>query len=419
MNLKKKSRIFAAATEILAYAIFILGVFIMINVFFSDKINFLLCVLSLLVTSAIGTFALYLSDFFNENYFYEHCLKATSEETLLKKGFEYMVAPLYFDFCVEAIEVDGKKINYSEDKKKFKDFLKENDKVTAFCRLETTEHWSFHYLSDEGNKASHEQLILLELPSKKILKKLKKEEKPSIVREINTVCIRNKYAIYPNFVFVPQNIASDPDSSKLLDQIIEDGDPMTFARAILSEDVPHLSKRHLPKNTQSNYVVSRKLYTVPYEDTWNTLCCCITSEHQKDSSDTCTKILKQEQMHEVYFDDKAKNHLIDRIELVDQKLKDGFLFRNIRASKWESGYKDQILNALRSPYPLDAETAEMFEKVIEELEENLYDAKREAEDLDRECTAKALKDMLIMDGIQTNTLSKNEECKGEKNDFCN
>ena len=124
-------------------------------------------------------------------------------------------------------------------------------------------------------------------------------------------------------------------------------------------------------------------------------------------------------LDEVYFDDKAKNHLLDRIEMIDQKLNDGFLFRNIRASKWESGYKDQILNALCSPYPLDAETAEKFEQVIEELEENLYDAKKEAEDLDRECTAKALKDMLIMDGIQTNTLSKNEECKGEKNDFCN
>ena len=441
MNLKKKSRILAATTKTLAYATLILEAFILLNILFSTKSYFLLCFYPLLL-AVIGAFTLFLSDFFNENYFYEHFLKATSEETLLKKGFEYMAAPLYFDFCVEAIEVDGKKINYSEDKKKFKDFLKENNKVTAFCRLETTEHWSFHYLSDEGNKASHEQLILLELPSKKILKKLKKEEKPNFVQEINTVCIRNKYAIYPNFVFVPQNIVSDPDSSKLLDQILKDGDLMTFAHAILSGGVPHLSKRHLPKNTQSNYVVSRKLYTVPYEDTWNTLCCCITSDHQKDFSDTCTKILEQEQIHEVYFDDKAKNHLIDRIKLVDQKLKDGFLFRNIRASKWESGYKDQILNALNSPYPLDAKTAEMFEKVIEELEENLYDAKREAEDLERECTAKALKDMLIMDGIQTNTLSKNEvmlqmrndgldkyrveynnmlldKMTGAKNDFCN
>lgn len=183
-------------------------------------------------------------------------------------------------------------------------------------------------------------------------------------------------------------------------------------------------------------MVRRDSCTVPFEDTWNPLVfsgngcalacfqedgckCCIPSDHQKDSSDTCTKILKQEQIHEVYFDDNVKNHLIDRIELIDQKLKDGFLFRNIRASKWESGYKDQILNALNSPYPLDAKASEIFEKVIEDLEENLYDAKREAEDLDRECTAKALKDMLIMDGIQTNTLSKNEECKGEKNDFCN
>ena len=445
MNLKKESRMLAATTKTLAYATLIVGAFILLYVIFSPKSNFLQFFLSLLVTPTTGAFALILSDFFNENYFYEHCLKATSEETLLKKGFEYMVAPLYFDFYVEAIEVDGKKINYSGDKKKFKDFLKENDKVTAFCRLKTKlktkEHWSFYYLSDDENKASHEQLILLELPSKKILKELKKEEKPYMVYEINTVCIRNKYAIYPNFVFFPQNIVSDPDSSKLIEQIKKDGDPITLARAILSEDVPLFSRKfpprkHLSINTQSNYVVSRKLYTVPLEDAWNTLCfsgegcgvvcyqeagckCCITSDHQKDSSDTCTKILKQEQIHEVYFDDKAKNHLIGRIELVDQKLKEGFLFRNIRASKWESGYKDQILNALRSPYPLDAKTAEMFEKVIEELEENLYNAKREAEDLNRECTAKALKDMLIMDGIQTNTLSKNEECKGEKNDFCN
>lgn len=426
MNLKKKSRILAVITEILTFApITSLVIFLLMLIKLFD-IN--LVFLPILVCLSILAAPLLSDWIFTEEFFYKHCLKATSEETLLKKGFEYMVAPLYFDFYVEAIEVDGKKIN-SGDKKKFKDFLKENDKVTAFCRLKTKlktkEHWSFYYLSDDENKASHEQLILLELPSKKILKKLKKEEKPYMVYEINTVCIRNKYAIYPNFVFFPQNIVSDPDSSKLLDQIIKDGDPMTFAHAILSGGVPHLS------NTQSNYVVSRKLYTVPLEDAWNTLCfsgegcgvvcyqeagckCCITSDHQKDSSNTCTKILEQEQIHEVYFDDKAKNHLIDRIELVDQKLKDGFLFRNIRASKWESGYKDQILNALRSPYPLDAKTAEMFEKVIEELEENLYDAKREAEDLNRECTAKALKDMLIMDGIQTNTLSENEECKGEK-----
>lgn len=432
MNLKKKSRILAVITEILTFAaITSLVIFLLMLIKLFD-IN--LVFLPILVCLSILAAPLLSDWIFTEEFFYKHCLKATSEETLLKKGFEYMVAPLYFDFCVEAIEVDGKKINYSGDKKKFKDFLKENDKVTAFCRLKTKlktkEHWSFYYLSDDENKASHEQLILLELPSKKILKKLKKEEKPYMVYEINTVCIRNKYAIYPNFVFFPQNIVSDPDSSKLIEQIKKDGDLMTFAHAILSGGVPHLS------NTQSNYVVSRKLYTVPLEDAWNTLCfsgegcglvcyqeagckCCITSDHQKDSSDTCTKILKQEQIHEVYFDDKAKNHLLDRIEMIDQKLNDGFLFRNIRASKWESGYKDQILNALCSPYPLDAETAEKFEQVIEELEENLYDAKKEAEDLDRECTAKALKDMLIMDGIQTNTLSKNEECKGEKNDFCN
>ena len=435
MNLKTKSEILSIITKILAFITIIF--FIYIFIWYLPKNNFLSCSLSFIVLFLLCELTFMLSDaIFDENYFYEHLLKATSEKTLLKKGFEYAVASLNLDFYIDSIEIGGEKVNYSEDKKNLKKMLEQNDKVTVFCYLINEDYRTFHWLSDEESRGSRERLVSFELPSKKILKKIKKKKKPCINHEINAVCIRNKYAIYPNFVFIPQNIASDPDCCKLLKQIIKDGDSMTFARAILSEDVPHLAKRLLPKNTQSNYAVRRGSYTVRFEDAWNTLCfsgegcglvcyqeagckCCITSDHQKDSSDACAKILKRGQMHEVYFDDKTKNPLIDRIELVDQKLKDGFLFRNIRTSKWESGYKDQILNALNSPYPLDAETAEMFEKVIEELEENLYDAKREAENLNRECTAKALKDMLIMDGIQTNTLSRNEECKGEKNDFCN
>ena len=456
MKLKTKSKILSIITKILAFITIIF--FIYIFICYLSKNNFLLCSLSFIVLLLLCELTFILSDaIFDENYFYEHCLKATSEKTLLKKGFEYAVASLNLDFYIDSIEIGGEKVNYSEDKKNFKKMLEQNDKVTVFCYLINEDYWTFHWLPDEESRDSREQLVSFELPSKKILKKIKKKKKPCIDHEINAVCIRNKYALYPNFVFIPQNIASDPDCRKLLKQIIKDGDPMTFARAILSEDVPHLAKRLLPKNTQSNYAVRRGSYTVRFEDAWNPLVfsgngcglvcfqeagckCCITPDCQRDSSDTCTKTLKQ--THEVYFDDKTKNRLIDRIEIIDQKLQDGFLFRNIHASKWERGYKDQVLNALNSPYPLDAKTAEMFEKVIEELEENLYDAKKEAEDLDRECTAKALKDMLIMDGIQTNTLSKNEvmlqmrndgldkyrveynnmlldKMTGAKNDFCN
>lgn len=443
MNLKKKSRILAVITEILTFAaITSLVIFLLMLIGYLYKLfDINLVFLPILVCLSILAAPLLSDWIFTEEFFYKHCLKATSEETLLKKGFEYVVTSLHLDLNIESIEIDGKMVSYSEDKEKLKKMLEQNDKVTVFCHLIDQGRWVFWSISNKEKRGSREQLVSFELPSKKLLKKIQKKEKPCIDRKINALCIRNKYAIYPNFVFIPQNVTSDPDCCQLLEQIKKDGDPITLARAILSEDVPLFSRKFLPRkrlsiNTQSNYVVRRNLYTVPFEDTWNPLVfsgngcalacfqedgckCCITPDTQKNLSNTRTKNLKQEQIHEVYFDDKAKNTLIDRIELVDQKLKDGFLFRNIRASKWESGYKDQILNALRSPYPLDAKTAEMFEKVIEELEENLYDAKREAEDLNRECTAKALKDMLIMDGIQTNTLSENEECKGEKNDFCN
>ena len=438
MNLKKKSRILAVITEILTFAaITSLVIFLLMLIGYLYKLfDINLVFLPILVCLSILAAPLLSDWIFTEEFFYKHCLKATSEETLLKKGFEYVVTSLHLDLNIESIEIDGKMVSYSEDKEKLKKMLEQNDKVTVFCHLIDQGRWVFWSISNKEKRGSREQLVSFELPSKKLLKKIQKKEKPCIDRKINALCIRNKYAIYPNFVFIPQNVTSDPDCCQLLEQIKKDGDPITLARAILSEDVPLFSRKFLPRkrlsiNTQSNYVVRRNLYTVPFEDTWNPLVfsgngcalacfqedgckCCITPDTQKNLSNTRTKILKQEQIHEVYFDDKAKNHLIDRIELIDQKLKDGFLFRNIHASKWESGYKDQILNALNSPYPLDAKTAEMFEKVIEELEENLYDAKREAEDLDRECTAKALKDMLIMDGIQTNTLSENEECKGEK-----
>ena len=430
MNLKTKSKILSVLAKISTFitALFLSFIFLLPkNSFLSYAFVLLLLFILTIIIS---------NDIFDENYFYEHCLKTTSEKTLLKKGFEYMVTPLYFDFYIETIEVDGERVNYTEDKKKFKKMLEQNDKVTVFCHLTNQDRWVFWSISNKEKRGSREQLVSFELSSKKLLKKFKKKEKSCICRKINALCIRNKYAIYPNFVFIPQNVTSDPDCCKLLEQIKKDGDPITLARAILSEDVPLFSRKFLPRkrlsiNTQSNYVVRRDSCTVPFEETWNPLVfsgngcalacfqedgckCCITPDCQRDSSDTCTKTLKQ--THEVYFDDKTKNRLIDRIEIIDQKLQDGFLFRNIHASKWESVYKEQILHTLHSPYPLNKQITKMLEAIIEDLEENLYDAKKEANDLDKECTAKAMEEMLVMDGIRADLFSENI---GEKDDFCN
>ena len=436
MNLKKKSRILAVITEMLTFAAITSLVIYLLMLIKLFDIN--LVFLPILVCLSILAAPLLSDWIFTEEFFYKHCLKATSEETLLKKGFEYVVTSLYLDLNIESIEIDGKMVSYSEDKEKLKKMLEQNDKVTVFCHLIDQGRWVFWSISNKEKRGSREQLVSFELPSKKLLEIIQKKEKPCIDRKINALCIRNKYAIYPNFVFIPQNVTSDPDCCQLLEQIKKDGDPITLARAILSEDVPLFSRKFLPRkrlsiNTQSNYVVRRNLYTVPFEDTWNPLVfsgngcalacyqedgckCCITSDSQKDSSDSHTKALKQKQNHEVDFNDKTKNHLLDRVEMIDQKLNDGFLFHNIHASKWESVYKEQILRTLHSPYPLNEQITKMLEAIIEDLEENLYDAKKEAEDLDRECTAKAIEGMLVMDGIRADLFSEN---KGEKDDFYN
>ena len=273
MNLKKKSRLLAVITEILAFAaITSLVIYLLMLIGYLYKLfDINLVFLPILVCLSILAAPLLSDWIFTEEFFYKHCLKATSEETLLKKGFEYVVTSLYLELNIESIEIDGKMVSYSEDKEKLKKMLKRNDKVTVFCHLIDQGRWVFWSISNKETRGSREQLVSFELPSKKLLEKIQKKEKPYIVHEINVLYIRNKYAIYPNFVFIPQNVTSDPDCCKLLEQIIKDGDPMTLAHAILSEDVPLFSRNRLSKNTQSNYVVNRESYTVPFEGTWNPL----------------------------------------------------------------------------------------------------------------------------------------------------
>ena len=87
MNLKTKSKILSIITKILAFIPILFFVYIFIC--YLPKNSFLSCSLSFIVLLFLCELTLILSDgIFDENYFYEHLLKATSEETLLKKGFE-------------------------------------------------------------------------------------------------------------------------------------------------------------------------------------------------------------------------------------------------------------------------------------------------------------------------------------------
>lgn len=175
MNLKTKSKILSILMKIAAYITVIF--FICIYIRNLPKSNFSLQALSFIVLIILSELTFVLLDCIcDENWIYEHLLKVTSEEKLLAKGFEYVIASLYLEFNVESIEIDGEKVSYSEDKEKFKKLLKQNDKVTVFCHLINQDRWVFWSISNKEKRYSREQLVSFELPSKKLLKKIKKRE---------------------------------------------------------------------------------------------------------------------------------------------------------------------------------------------------------------------------------------------------
>lgn len=206
MNLKKKSRILAVITEILTFAaITSLVIFLLMLIGYLYKLfDINLVFLPILVCLSILAAPLLSDWIFTEEFFYKHCLKATSEETLLKKGFEYVVTSLHLDLNIESIEIDGKMVSYSEDKEKLKKMLEQNDKVTVFCHLIDQGRWVFWSISNKEKRGSREQLVSFELPSKKLLKKIQKKEKPCIDRKINALCIRNMP--YTQILFLSRKI---------------------------------------------------------------------------------------------------------------------------------------------------------------------------------------------------------------------
>lgn len=89
------------------------------------------------------------------------------------------------------------------------------------------------------------------------------------------------------------------------------------------------------------------------------------------------------------------------IEEIDERIENGCIFYSISTEKWLNTYKKEIINVLATSNITD-EQEKQIKHILETLKNDLYDKKRENEELNNDATLTALNNMLKMDGFEIN-----------------
>lgn len=61
----------------------------------------------------------------------------------------------------------------------------------------------------------------------------------------------------------------------------------------------------------------------------------------------------------------------EKIKKIDNKLEDGYVFSDMKTEKWETAYKQEILDLMRSQYKISDENQQRILKLLKRLENNM------------------------------------------------
>lgn len=89
------------------------------------------------------------------------------------------------------------------------------------------------------------------------------------------------------------------------------------------------------------------------------------------------------------------------IEEIDERIENGCIFHSISTEKWLNTYKKEIINVLATSNITD-EQEKQIKHILETLKNDLYDKKKENEELNNDATLTALNNLLKMDGFEIN-----------------
>ena len=156
-------------------------------------------------------------------------------------------------------------------------------------------------------------------------------------------------------------------------------------------------------------LIRRDLYDMNVIDNWQVLNMHVDDSYagnfqnqysrKKTSGDEKPRE-KQEHTSNIPHDLRGvKKKLAEQIETIDNELSSGYQFRSISLSRWETGYREQLIHILSSNHELDEEVVERVAFILSTIENNLYDAAKESERIDNSATVEALESMIKLDGI--------------------
>lgn len=156
-------------------------------------------------------------------------------------------------------------------------------------------------------------------------------------------------------------------------------------------------------------LIRRDLYDMNVIDNWQVLNMHVDDSYAGNFQDQYSRKKtsgdekpreKQEHTSNIPHDLRGvKKKLAEQIETIDNELSSGYQFRSISLSRWETGYREQLIHILSSNHELDEEVVERAAFILSAIENNLYDAAKESERMDNSATVEALESMIKLDGI--------------------
>lgn len=156
-------------------------------------------------------------------------------------------------------------------------------------------------------------------------------------------------------------------------------------------------------------LIRRDLYDMNVIDNWQVLNMHVDDSYAGNFQDQYSRKKtsgdekprkKQEHTSNIPHDLRGvKKKLAEQIETIDNELNSGYQFRSISLSRWEIGYREQLIHILSSNHDLDEEVIERVTFILSTIENNLYDAAKESERMDNSATVEALESMIKLDGI--------------------
>lgn len=87
----------------------------------------------------------------------------------------------------------------------------------------------------------------------------------------------------------------------------------------------------------------------------------------------------------------------EKIEKIDQKLECGYVFSDMKTEKWETAYKQEILDLMRSQYKISDENQQKILKLLKRLKKNMVNKKEKEADFQAGVNIEAMERMADMD----------------------